>query len=319
MRAIIRGNDREACRGEVCFLTAIQQEIRRLAREKDALILAHYYQRLDVQDVADAVGDSFELARRAQAARQRVIVLCGVRFMAESAKILNPQKTVLLPAPDAGCPMAEMVDSEAVRALRAKHPDAAVVCYVNSSAAVKAECDICCTSSSAVRVVRSLPNRRVIFVPDQNLGAYAASQVPEKEFILYDGFCPIHHQVSARDALAAKAAHPRALLLAHPECPPEVLALADYVGSTSGILAFAEQSEARELIICTELGIVELLKRRHPEKGVYPLSPRMLCTNMKKTRPEDVLESLRHGVFEIELSEGERLGALQCLERMMRA
>jgi len=177
-------------------MNALQQEILRLKKEKNALILAHYYQTLDIQEIADHVCDSFELAKRAKDAKETILVLCGVRFMAESAKILNPEKTVLLPAPDAGCPMADMVEPQDVRRLRAAYPEAAVVCYVNSSAAVKAESDICCTSSSAEKVVRSLPNRQIIFIPDQNLGAFVASKVPEKQIILYSGFCPTHHKVT---------------------------------------------------------------------------------------------------------------------------
>lgn len=296
----------------------LQEEISALKRQKNAIILAHYYQTMDIQDAADIVGDSFELARRAQQATQAVIVLCGVRFMAESAKILNPDKTVLLPAPDAGCPMADMVEPEGVRALRQQHPDAAVMCYINSSAAVKAECDICCTSSSSVKIARSLPQKKIIFVPDQNLGAYTASQVPEKEFILFDGFCHVHHRVSVEDVLAAKAARPGAKLLLHPECRPEVLAHADYIGSTAGILQYVEESPERDFIIGTEMGIVERLHRLHPEKNVYLLSSHMVCPNMKKTKLVNVRDSLRNGVYEINLPQAQMEGARICLERMVR-
>ncbi len=298
-------------------MTSIQDKIRTLKREKNAVILAHFYQTMDIQEVADHVGDSFELARRAQETTGDTIVLCGVRFMAESAKILNPQKTVLLPAPDAGCPMADMVTPEDVRALKAQYPDAAVMCYVNSSAAVKAECDICCTSSSAVRVAKSLKEKRVIFVPDQNLGAYVASKVPEKEFILFHGFCPIHHHVAASDVKASKAAHPDARVLVHPECTMEVLELSDYVGSTAGILEYVSKSKDSEFIIGTEMGVVERLRQTAPDKIVYLLSPRLLCPNMKKTRIEDVLKSLENGVYEIKLPENELKDARACLERMV--
>lgn len=300
-------------------MTDIQAAIRSLKREKNAIILAHYYQTMDIQEIADIVGDSFELAKRAQLATQPIIVLCGVRFMAESAKILNPDKTVLLPAPDAGCPMADMVTPEDVKALRRQYPDAAVVCYVNSSAAVKAESDICCTSSSAVRVVKSLPARRVIFVPDQNLGAYIASQVPEKEIILFTGYCPTHHRLSVAEVSAAKSAHPQAKLLMHPECQPEVLKYADFIGSTAGILRYVEESPQREFLIGTERGVVERLRSLHPEKKTYLLSHRMLCPNMKKTKIEDVLNSLQNGVYEINLPPGELIGARASLDRMMRA
>lgn len=295
----------------------LQEEIRALKRRNNAIILAHYYQTMDIQDAADIVGDSLELARHAQRATQDVIVLCGVRFMAESAKLLNPGKTVLLPAPDAGCPMADMVRPEHVRALRQQHPDAAVVCYINSSAAVKAECDICCTSSSSVKIVRSLPHKKIIFVPDRNLGAYTASQVPEKEFILFDGFCHVHQGISAADVRAARAARPGAQLLVHPECRPEVLAHADYIGSTAGILRYVEDSPEQEFIIGTEVGVVERLRRLHPEKNVCLLSPHMLCPNMKKTTLAHVRDSLRDGVTNINLPPSQTERARVSLERMV--
>lgn len=295
----------------------LQTEILALKREKAALILAHYYQTMDIQEIADHVGDSFELARRAYEARERVIVFCGVRFMAESAKILSPEKTVLLPAPDAGCPMADMIEPGDVLRLRHRYPDAAVVCYVNSSAAVKAVSDICCTSSSAVRIVRSLPERRIIFVPDQNLGAYVASRVPEKEIILYEGFCPTHHRVTEAEVLAAKEAHPDAAVLVHPECTPAVLAHADYIGSTSGILDRAENGDEAEYLIGTEIGVVERLRARAPGKRFYPLTSRLFCPNMKKTRLKDVQEALSHNLYEIILDPHEMDAARSSLERMI--
>ena len=298
-------------------MPGIQEKIQTLKREKGAVILAHFYQTMDIQNIADHVGDSFELARRAQQAAQPVIVLCGVRFMAESAKILNPEKTVLLPAIDAGCPMADMISPDDVKKLKAANPGAAVMCYVNSSAAVKAECDICCTSSSAVRIAQSLPQKRIIFVPDQNLGAYVASQVPEKEFILFNGFCPTHHQVSANDVSAARAAHPEARVLVHPECRPQVLKMADFIGSTAEILRYVGQSPEKEFIIGTETGVAERLRQTLPGKNVYLLSSRLFCPNMKKTRIDDVLYSLENGVYEIRLSDSELNGARACLERMV--
>ena len=298
-------------------MTNIQEKILALKQEKNAVILAHCYQTMDIQEIADHVGDSFELARLAQKTEQPIIVLCGVRFMAESAKILNPEKTVLLPAPDAGCPMADMVTPEDVKKLREQNPDAAVMCYVNSSAAVKAESDICCTSSSSVRVAKSLKEKRIIFVPDQNLGAYTASKVPEKEFILFHGFCPIHHHVSVNDVTAAKAAHPDARVLVHPECTPQVLELADFVGSTAGIVDCVKKSSDKEFIIGTEMGVVERLKQTVPDKSVYLLSSRLICPNMKKTRIGDVLHSLENNVYEIKLPENELKGARKCLERMV--
>lgn len=298
-------------------MTSIQEKIIALKHEKNALILAHFYQTMDIQEIADHVGDSFELARRAQTATQPVIVLCGVRFMAESAKILNPTKTVLLPAADAGCSMADMITPEDVKRLRAEHPDAAVMCYVNSSAEVKAECDICCTSSSAVQIAKSLQEQRIIFVPDQNLGAYVASQVPEKEFIFFHGFCPIHHQVKPRDVLEAKNAHPEALVLVHPECTIDVQEMADFVGSTAAILQYVQTSPKNEFIIGTEMGIVERIKQTIPQKSVYLLSTKMVCYDMKKTSIEDVLKCLEQGIHEIDLPEAEMKGAYKSLERMV--
>lgn len=298
---------------------AVQQEIGKLKKEKNTLILAHYYQSLEVQAVADIVGDSFELARKAQAAKEDAILLCGVRFMAESAKILNPNKRVYLAAATAGCPMADMVTSEDVRQLRQQYPQAAVVCYVNSSAAVKAECDICCTSSSAVRIVENLPQKQVIFVPDKNLGAYVAAQVPEKEIILFHGYCPAHNGVTEADAKRAKAAHPGAALLVHPECPAEVLAYADYVGSTAGILEYARKSDRREFIIGTEQEIVEMLRQELPDKGVYPIRDGFVCPDMKQTTLEDILACLKGNGHEILLPEAEMERARQSLERMVQA
>ena len=295
----------------------IQEKILSLKREKNAIILAHFYQTMDIQNIADHVGDSFELARLARAAEQPIIILCGVRFMAESAKILNPDKTVLLPALDAGCPMADMVTPEDVKNLRKQYPDAAVMCYVNSSAAVKAESDICCTSSSSVRVAKSLKEKRIIFVPDKNLGAYTASRVPEKEFILFHGYCPIHDHVSVNDVHAAKAAHPDARVIVHPECTSQVLELADYVGSTAGILDYVEKSSEKEFIIGTEIGVVERITQTMPNKSAYLLSSQLICSDMKKTRIGDVLNSLENGINEIKLPENELKGAQKSLERMV--
>lgn len=298
-------------------MNELRQTIDRLKKERNALILAHFYQRLEVQDIADAVGDSFALAQKAQVADCDVIVLCGVRFMAESAKILNPGKTVYLPAADAGCPMADMVTPEDVLALREKYPAAAVVCYVNSSAAVKAVSDVCCTSSSAERIVRGLPNRQIIFVPDQNLGAYCAKQVPEKEIILFNGCCPTHHRVTAEMAAAAKAAHPDAKFAIHPECRPEVLQYADYIGSTAGILSYVRKSEAAEFVIGTEVGVLEILQRELPEKKFYLLQSGFTCSNMKKTHLEDVRRALEGGEPEIVIPEAQLQGAKRALERMV--
>ncbi len=295
----------------------MHDEIRRLAAEQDAVILAHYYQTMDIQNVADQVGDSFELARFAAQTDHRVIVLCGVRFMAESAKLLAPDKTVLLPAPDAGCPMADMVTAEDVEALRRRHPHAAVMCYVNSSAEVKAQSDVCCTSSSAVTIARALPERDILFLPDRNLGAYVAGQLPEKNIILYPGYCPIHDYVTADMAHAAKAAHPDAPFLAHPECRAEVLALADFIGSTAAILKWAAESTHRTFIIGTEEGVVQRLKTLCPDKTFFLLHDRFICPNMKKTRMADLLHALHTGREAVQVDECVAEPARQALARMV--
>ena len=298
-------------------IKALSDEILRLKKEKDALILAHYYQRLEIQQVADIFGDSFELAKKAKAAENRLIVFCGVSFMAESAKILNPTKKVVLPRADAGCRMANMVTPEDVLRLRAEYPDAAVVCYVNSSAATKAVSDICCTSSNAIKVVRSLPNKRIIFVPDKNLGAYVAKQVPEKEFILHSGFCPTHRNITADEVDRARSEHPGALFAVHPECEEDVLAKADFIGSTSQIIDYCVRTDAPEFIIGTEVGVVERLAVYHPEKKYHLLSPWLVCSDMKKTELSDVLRALETESSEIIMSDGEIEAARLPLERMV--
>ena len=298
-------------------MTELQKKIIDLKKQKNALILAHYYQTMDIQEISDHVCDSFEMARRAHSAEQELLIICGVHFMAESAKILNPGKTVLLPAPDAGCPMADMIVPEDVIALRKRYPDAAVVCYVNSSAAVKAVSDICCTSSSAERIVRALPENQIIFIPDRNLGAYIASKVPEKEFLFHNGWCPIHDCIVVNDVITAKASRPDAKLLVHPECRGDVLSRADFVGSTADIIKEALNSDAGEFIIGTEIGVVEHLSELAPEKRFYPLTSEFICEDMKKTQLSDVLYSLEAGKYEMTLSADELNAAKLSLERMV--
>ncbi len=295
----------------------LQKKILRLKEKKNAKILAHFYQRPEVQAIADEVGDSFALAQKAQQADCERIILCGVRFMAESAKILNPGKKVYLPNLDAGCPMADMVTPEDVRALREQYPEAAVVCYVNSSAAVKAVSDVCCTSSSAERIVNALPQKQIIFVPDKNLGAYCAKMAPDKEFILFSGFCPIHNAVTGEQAAAARAAHPDARFAVHPECRAEVLELADYIGSTAGILKDVRASEAEEFVIGTECGVTEILRGELPDKKIYSMTEDFLCPDMKKTTLEDVLRALSDELPEIEVPDEEMRLARRSLERMI--
>ena len=296
----------------------IKNEILRLKEERNAIIVAHLYQDGEIQDIADMVGDSFELSRYCASTDKDVIVFCGVHFMAESAKILSPHKTVLLPALDAGCPMANMANAEDLKKLKAKYPEAAVVCYVNTTAAVKAECDICCTSSIAVKVVRSLPNKQILFLPDRNLGQYIAKQVPEKEFIFWPGFCPTHNALTTMHVEEARTAYPNAVLAIHPEAPPEVVDMADFVGSTKQIIDFCTQSDKQEFIIGTEEGILHQLKLKNPEKKFYMLKYRFICPNMKKTTMELLYESLRDMKHEITLDEETIRKASLSLERMLK-
>jgi len=294
-----------------------REEILRLKEERDACIVAHLYQRGEIQDIADRVGDSFDLARYCASTDKKVIVFCGVHFMAEGAKILSPEKTVLLPAIDAGCPMADMADVEGLRKLKERYPEAAVVSYVNTSAAIKAESDICCTSSTAVKIVRSLPHKQIIFLPDRNLGQYIAKHVPEKEFIFWAGFCPTHNALTVMHVEEARAAHPGAVLAVHPETPPEVAELADFVGSTKEIIEFCTQSDKKEFIIGTEEGVLHQLEKRNPGKRFHMLKYRFICPNMKKTTMEALYESLRDMKHEITLSDETARKARLSLERML--
>ena len=296
----------------------LAEEIRRLKKERNAIILAHNYQVPEVQDVADIVGDSFALSQHAAETDSDVIVFCGVHFMAESAKILSPDKTVLLPVRDAGCPMADMVTAPKLREMKARYPDAAVVCYVNSSAEVKAESDVCCTSSNALKVVESLENKQVIFVPDKNLGSFVASKVKNKEIILWKGFCITHKRVKVEEVQKIRQLHPNAKILMHPECEPEVQKLADFLGSTSAIIKYAGEIPEKDLIIGTEEGILHLLKKQNPDKNFYLLSTGLICTNMKKTRLEDVHRALLNMQHEIHVDENIRIKALKSLERMLK-
>ena len=295
----------------------LQREILRLKREKNALVLAHYYVPLAVQDAADAVCDSFAMAQKAARAKEDLIVICGVRFMGESAKILSPEKTVLLPSLDAGCPMADMVTPEDVLRLRAEHPRAQVMCYVNSSAAVKAVSDVCCTSSSALRIAKDLDCEEIIFVPDKHLGSFVARHVPEKKFWLHPGFCPTHHKITEADVLAAEKAHPDAEFAVHPECAADVVKHGDLVGSTAEILDFARKTDAPEILIGTESEIVERLRRELPEKKIYGVGISFVCPNMKKVTPEALYECLRDEKYKVELPEDQLRAARRSLDRMV--
>ena len=279
----------------------IKEEILRLKKERNAVIAAHYYQNDDVQEIADIIGDSFMLSKHLSTVKEEVIVMCGVRFMAESAKILSPQKNVLLPVEAAGCPMADMATKEAVTKMKKKYPEAAVVCYVNSSAEVKAESDICCTSSNAVNVVKSLKEKDIIFVPDKNLGSYVAKLVPEKNFIYWDGYCPIHNNIDPKEADVMKAKYPNAILTVHPECKQELVVKADFVGSTKQIIDYCTNSQNKEFIIGTEEGILYQLKKQNPDKSFYMLTNNFICQDMKKINIQDVYCSLMHMQYEINL------------------
>jgi quinolinate synthase len=296
---------------------ALQQRIRQLARERNALLIAHNYQRDEVQAIADITGDSLALSMEAARTDRTVIVFCGVHFMAESAAILAPEKTVLLPRPDSGCPMADMVTAEGLKALKEEHPDATVVTYVNSSAAVKAESDICCTSSNAISVARSLPAKKLLMVPDRNLGRYIARQVPDKDYIFWEGYCPTHDRLKTEEIIKAKADHPGALFMAHPECRPEILDLADHICSTSGMYDFARSNPATTFIVGTEEGILWRLRKENPDKTFIIPSRGLICPNMKLTSLEDILKSLETLEPRITVPEPIRLRALTALERML--
>ena len=296
---------------------ALSAEIRELARERGAVILAHNYQRAEVQDVADFVGDSLGLSRTAAATEAGTIVFAGVHFMAETAKILSPHKRVLSPEPRAGCPMADMITGPALAAWKAEHPGVPVVTYVNSSAEVKAESDVCVTSANAVDVVRALGATRILFAPDRNLGAWVARSLPDVDVVLWDGWCPTHDDVTTEQVASARAAHPEALVLAHPECRPEVVDLADAVLSTSQMLSFAADSPASEFVVVTEAGLLHGLAKAAPGKRFFELAPRMLCPNMKLTTLAKVRDCLKAGSGEVLVAEDIRVRALHAVERMV--
>lgn len=295
----------------------LSNEIRRLKKERAAVILAHVYQRPEVQDIADFVGDSLGLSQQAAATSAKVIIFCGVHFMAESASILSPDKIVVLPEELAGCPMADMIDAVQLERKRQEMPGAAVVCYVNTSAEVKAGCDIACTSANAVKIVESLPPKQpVLFVPDKNLGNYIASKTG-RDITVWDGYCHAHNNLTVEDIRKAKAEHPQALVLVHPECRPEVVALADRVSSTTGMINFARASSAREFIIGTESGILHQLRKESPDKKFYMASPNLFCPNMKKTTLESVHRALVTLQPRVYVPEDVRKQAVSCLERML--
>lgn len=296
----------------------IQDEILRLKQEKDFCILAHSYVSQEIGEIADFTGDSYALSVKAKSTPQKNILMCGVRFMAETVKILSPEKKVFLSNPHAGCPMAEQMDKELIHAVKMQNPGYTVVAYINTTASLKTICDVCVTSSSAVKIVSQLSNDKILFIPDCNLGAYVQSQLPDKKIKLLQGGCPIHAAMTAKDVEKAKKLHPDALFLVHPECRPDVCRYADYSGSTSGIMEYAMASDAKEFIIGTEISIAESLQYACPEKRFYPLSKNLICHNMKATTLMDVYHCLRDGeAAEVDLDSATIAKARLCIDRMI--
>lgn len=295
----------------------VREEIEKLKKEKNAVILAHYYVSPEVQELADYVGDSFYLSKTAVGLKEETIVFCGVSFMGESTKVLNPEKTVLMPDTAADCAMAHMADAETIERMREKYEDLAVVCYINSTAELKSHSDVCVTSANAVRIVKALPNKNIFFIPDRNLAHYIAGLAPEKNFVYNNGYCPVHEQMQKAEVMKAKAEHPGAEVLTHPECPAEVLDVSDYIGSTSGIISYAGKSEADEFIICTEIGVRYELEKRYPDKKFWFTDTEPVCTDMKMITPEKILHVLKTGENEVKLEDALRKTAGYPLERML--
>ena len=299
------------------MVITMRERIEQLKKEKDIVILAHYYVDGEVQEIADLVGDSYFLAKKATEVSQQNILFCGVSFMGESAKILNPGKRVIMADEFADCPMAHMVDIAKIQQVREQYPDVAVVCYVNSTAEIKAYSDVCVTSSNALRVVQSLPNKHIFFIPDNNLGRYISTLVPEKEFIFNDGFCHVHTSIHRENVEEAKKLHPNAPVLTHPECTADVLEISDFIGSTSEILDYATKSDAKEFIICTEMGIFFELEQKNPDKRFYSVGHRQFCPNMKKITLEKVVRAMEEMEPEVAMDEELRVKANAPLVKML--
>ena len=299
------------------MVITMRERIEQLKKEKDIVILAHYYVDGEVQEIADLVGDSYFLAKKATEVSQQNILFCGVSFMGESAKILNPGKRVIMADEFADCPMAHMVDIAKIQQVREQYPDVAVVCYVNSTAEIKAYSDVCVTSSNALRVVQSLPNKHIFFIPDNNLGRYISTLVPEKEFIFNDGFCHVHTSIHRENVEEAKKLHPNAPVLTHPECKADVLEISDFIGSTSEILDYATKSDAKEFIICTEMGIFFELEQKNPDKRFYSVGHRQFCPNMKKITLEKVVRAMEEMEPEVTMDEELRVKANAPLVKML--
>lgn len=319
---IVNNNKKERKRGSfmgsIRSIREVQDEIIRLKKEKNICILAHVYQSRDVLEVADHTGDSYGLSVKASEASAKTVIMCGVRFMAETVKILSPDKTVILSNSEAGCPMAEQLDTAMLQALKNKFPDHTVVCYINTTSELKTLCDVCVTSASAVKIIKNIKNDKILFVPDCNLGAWVKEQVPDKQFEFVHGGCPTHLRMGKELVIKAKEAHPDAKLLIHPECLPEVSAMADYVGSTTGIMNYAREHDYGEYIIGTENSIVEHLQYECPDKRFYPLSKDCVCHNMKLTTLIDVLNCCKGvGGEVIELNDDVRVKAHKCINTML--
>lgn len=298
-------------------MEGIREKINKLKREKNAVILAHSYQNIEIDEVADYVGDSLYLSRMAAKTDADIIVFAGVYFMAQTAKILCPQKKVLLPDLNAGCAMADMINLNQLREFKSKNPDIKTVCYINSTAEVKSECDICCTSSNAPEIVKNLQADKVLFLPDKNLGRWVEKQLKNVQVITYDGYCPIHHNITVEDVLKIKKENPGVKLLAHPECKEEVSSLADFVGSTTAIMDFVKESSDNKFIIATEKGVVDRLKRDYPEKEFELIKENLICSSMKVNTLEDIYNSLNNETHEIKVEEETSRKALKCIERML--
>lgn len=295
----------------------IIERIKKLKQEKQAVILAHSYQNIEIDEVADFVGDSLYLSQKAQETDAKIIVFAGVYFMAQTAKTISPDKKVLLPNINAGCLMADMIDLHQMEDFKKQYPSLPVVCYINSTAEVKSKCDICCTSSNALKIVESLHAPKVLFVPDANLGKWVESKLDGVEVITYQGYCPIHNNVTVDDILNARKSYPDTKILIHPECKPEVSVLGDYVGSTSGIINYVKNSNDNKFVIVTEKGVVDRLRRDYPNKEFILISDNMLCESMKLTTLEEILYSLENETNEITLEEDVRLASAKCIERML--
>ncbi|CBK73372.1 quinolinate synthetase A [Butyrivibrio fibrisolvens 16/4] len=305
-----------ACKRRICYEYTGRRNSE-VKKEKDAVILAHYYVNDEVQAIADYIGDSYYLAKVAVGLKEKTIVFAGVKFMGESAKILNPEKTVLMPDEKADCPMAHMAEIERIEEVRREYDDVAVVCYINSTAELKMHSDVCVTSANAMKIVKSLPNKNIFFIPDENLGRYIATKVPEKNFIFNDGYCHVHKNVTADMVKRAKESHLEAEVLIHPECTLDVLEYADYIGSTSGIIDYATNSDKKEFIISTELGVLYQLKQKNPDKTFYAAGSVQICPNMKKVTLEKVRNCLRDGTGVVEVSDEKMEKSLVPLKRML--